>query len=139
MTIEKVEGQVTIKKHAGYSMTELQPYLDGKSPWPHVKEIVLGKAANMIASSYHEMWRGRYSGPDGKSNAWAAYFPMRTQGGGLTGGFVCLYYGPNYGKAVEVTVCVHVKASGANANHQRGWHPGYCKLCGLDMTVDSGD
>ena len=135
-----VEGQVTIKKHAGYTEKELQDYLDGKTPWPHVDLMPLSKAANYIASSYHEMWRGRYR-PDPKNNAtvWAAYFPQRTQGGGLTGSFVCLYYGSDGGMAAEVTVCKHDKASGANANHQRGWHPGYCKLCGLDMTVDSGD
>ena len=141
MTIEKVKGQVIIKRHAGYTMPELQEYLDGNTPWPHNDNIVLGTAVNNIAASCHEMWRGHYA-PDGQlSKVWAAYFPHRTQGGGLTGGFVCLYYDSTIwgGKAVEVTVCKHEKVVHDNARPQRGWHPGHCKLCGLDMTVDSSD
>jgi hypothetical protein len=28
---------------------------------------------------------------------------------------------------------------GPNANHSRGWHPGWCGKCGVDMSIDSGD
>jgi hypothetical protein len=36
-------------------------------------------------------------------------------------------------------ICKHEKVEGAGADHQRGWHPGHCGKCGMDMSVDSGD
>lgn len=37
-------------------------------------------------------------------------------------------------------LCLHEKTEeGHRPNHGRGWHPGHCKHCNMDMTVDSGD
>ena len=92
MTTQPVEGKERIVRRSGYMNHELKEYLDGTKSWPHITQIPLARAANIIASACHEMWRGHYA-PDGQlSKMWAAYFPHRTQGGGLTGGFVCLYY-----------------------------------------------
>jgi hypothetical protein len=36
-------------------------------------------------------------------------------------------------------MCKHEPVDDPGANHSRGWHPAHCRLCGLDMTTDSGD
>lgn len=77
----------------------------------------------------------------------AIYYLNCGQGGGFTGeGVVVLsYYGHGYTKSAETVItgkfaiCEHKKVEGAGANHMRGWHPGHCEKCGLDMSVDSGD
>jgi hypothetical protein len=46
------------------------------------------------------------------------------------------------GKAVvySFAICEHIKTEeGHRPNPSRGWHPGHCEKCGLDMTIDSGD
>lgn len=84
---------------------------------------------------------------------WAKYFLHTTQGGQFDGtGYVIIYQSPRWerdeeGKTHAVggaligsfAICKHQKQEGAGADHQRGWHPGYCKVCGMNMTVDSGD
>lgn len=65
-------------------------------------------------------------------------------GGGYTGeGTVVMRHGWNPGPDSIVTgkfaLCEHVKVEGPGANHSRGWHPGWCEKCGMDMSVDSGD
>lgn len=42
---------------------------------------------------------------------------------------------------LKFALCKHEKALGPHdhPNHIRGWHPGVCRLCGLNMSVDSGD
>jgi hypothetical protein len=43
-------------------------------------------------------------------------------------------------KLYSFTLCKHEKTEeGHSPNHGRGWHPGHCRHCGTDMTVDSGD
>lgn len=44
-----------------------------------------------------------------------------------------------YPRGWRVAICEHEKVEGAGANHMRGWHPGRCRLCDMDMSVDSGD
>lgn len=46
------------------------------------------------------------------------------------------------GRAVvySFAICLHEKTEeGHKPNHSRGWHPGHCKHCNLDMSIDSGD
>lgn len=43
-------------------------------------------------------------------------------------------------RVFKFALCKHEKTEeGHSPNHNRGWHPGHCRLCGMDMTVDSGD
>jgi hypothetical protein len=43
-------------------------------------------------------------------------------------------------RVFKFALCKHEKTEeGHTPNHGRGWHPGHCKHCGLNMTVDSGD
>lgn len=76
----------------------------------------------------------------------AIYYLNCGQGGGYTGEGVVVLDTYGYGRTGpesiitgKFTFCRHEKVEGAGANHSRGWHPGYCGKCGLDMSVDSGD
>lgn len=43
-------------------------------------------------------------------------------------------------RVFRFALCKHEKTEdGHSPDHGRGWHPGHCKHCNLDMTVDSGD
>jgi hypothetical protein len=86
-------------------------------------------------------------------SGWAKYFLRTTQGGQFDGtGDVIIYASPRWskdaaGKQIKsggaiighFAICKHEKVEHAGANHRRGWHPGHCSKCGLDLTVDSGD
>jgi hypothetical protein len=78
----------------------------------------------------------------------AIYHLSVSQGGGLTGegvavidvsGLVKYRSIPESIVAGHFAICQHEKIEGDGANHDHGWHPGYCGKCGLDMSVDSGD
>ena len=55
------------------------------------------------------------------------------------GGGMFVAYGPMVPICGTFAICSHTFASGPGANPQRGWHPGSCTTCGIDLTVDSGD
>jgi hypothetical protein len=43
-------------------------------------------------------------------------------------------------RAREAACPGHEKlGTGTDGDGLRGWHPGHCKHCGIDMSVDSGD
>jgi len=68
-----------------------------------------------------------------------------TQGGALTGEAHVLIYRPTWGgnrnlaRTAKFMMCDHKFVMGAGARPERGWRPGHCSKCGLDMSVDSGD
>ncbi len=68
-------------------------------------------------------------------------FPYDVISGGGLGVFAYTTWrdGKYTGRGGRFALCKHEKIEGAGANHQRGWHPGHCKLCGVDMSYDSGD
>lgn len=69
---------------------------------------------------------------------WARYFLNTTQAGKLDGSGYVLWYGPGgQGMAGRFTICRHSKMVGPNPSPDTGWHPGRCRHCNLDMTVDS--
>lgn len=70
---------------------------------------------------------------------WARYFLNRTQGGQLDGTGYVMIYGNGGGKIGHFAICKHEKIAEVGADPRRGWHPGRCRLCNLNMTVDSGD
>lgn len=81
--------------------------------------------------------------PGQTSSRWARAFLSFTQGGKLDGtGMLLIYRGYNGDKAprtARFAICKHEKKIGGGASPSRGWHPGRCAKCDLDMTVDSGD
>ena len=81
----------------------------------------------------------------------ARWFFRTTQGGSRDGeGYVIWSAGRTENPRPEApyatvarggrfALCKHEKIEDPGADHRRGWHPGRCRLCGIDMTVDSGD
>jgi hypothetical protein len=144
----------------GYDLKEdLTPIMTGLANVPNfeahegdplsfLNSLTLGGLWSPNDAGYAKVYHG------GRNvDGWAKYFLSTTQGGAFDGtGFVIIYQSPRYerdeeGKPHSVggaligrfAICKHQKQEGAGANHSRGWHPGHCKVCGMDMSVDSGD
>ncbi len=123
---------------------DLVPIIKGKIQIPNYEEIPLEKGvANISAGGGLATVEGINNAkpPGSKSNwgHWARYFLMRTQGGGYDGTGYVMFWDKSKGRIGHFAICVHKKIDSPGANHQRGWHPGRCEKCGLDMTVDSSD
>ncbi|TQX91272.1 hypothetical protein EQW76_00585 [Rhizobium sp. rho-13.1] len=114
--------------------------LKGDEDLPNAAETDPLRFLNNLASGGHSLvphwgW-AKVSG----RKAWAQFFLTPAgMGGRLDGGGYAVVYGGNGAKVLSFAICKHEKVDGPTANHSRGWHPGSCKHCGLDMTVDSGD
>lgn len=118
----------------------LKSIKEGKLDLPNPEPLELGQACSNATLAWGSIETGRYKLLGKPSSEWGLYFLSRTQGGGLyTGEGMVLCYNHGKGGAFRFAICKHKKISGPGANPMRGWHPGYCELCGLDMTVDSGD
>lgn len=117
--------------------------LDGKLTLPNFEEIDVAKGAGAVAGYYGKYVRGRAK-VSAAYPSQASFFLTMSQGGGLTGEGYALWSeyenGKGYvGRIGKFAICKHEHVEGPGANHSRGWHPGYCGVCGLDMSVDSGD
>lgn len=83
--------------------------------------------------------------PERSKPEWAQFFFLfgAGQGLGFDGRGYVIAWAPSYPKPDPVVgkfaLCDHHKVDDPGANHSRGWHPGHCEKCGIDMTVDSGD
>jgi hypothetical protein len=163
--IELAPGREFSRK--GYDLTEdLTPIMTGlvnvpnfepydRDPLDFLNILTLGGLWTPSNAGYAKVYHQGQT-----RQGWAKYFLTTGQGGGFTGeGYVIIYDTPKYVQAVRgedgeivtpahsvggalighFAICKHQKQEGAGANHQRGWHPGHCKVCGMDMTVDSGD
>lgn len=134
--------------------THMLPRITGTVRWEHAEPVDLLHAVNHITMGGVWMtYGGWFQRPDSANKSWARYFLSTNQGGGLTGEAMVFVYGSGgfwkkdapeewvgtKPSAFRVAICKHEKEPGAGANPRRGWHPGACKHCGLDMTVDSGD
>jgi hypothetical protein len=142
----------------GYSLEEdLAPYLCGIYGLPNFEEITDTRAGiSAIAAG-----GGMVGIPDicntkimgEQYTSWSRIWLCRGQSGQFTGeGYAMIYRTAKYGRDEDgkgtaegqgiigrFAICKHTKVAGAGANPTRGWHPGACSKCGLDMTVDSGD
>lgn len=137
--------------------TDMKPRIH-KGVWEHAEPCDLLMAVNNITMGgtwvTYGGWFRKPDTPANGTNKWARYFLTTNQGGGLTGEALVFVYGSGgywdrskpdewFGTkpcAFRVAICKHEKVgSGSREDEQRGWHPGKCRLCGLDMTVDSGD
>jgi hypothetical protein len=132
-------------KRNGYSVDDFNAIIAGDHALPNFEKQSVALVANNIAALGHSMdvrW-GWCRSPGHK--AWAMYFLTRgaNMGGTLDGGGYVIIYDNNREGAAPLTgrfqICKHEKVSAAGANPERGWHPGHCAKCGLDMTIDSGD
>jgi hypothetical protein len=127
--------------------TEFEALLDeiikGRLPIPHFEPMDPSQGIASIAAGSglqvtQVAWGATLPGAEGRGH-FARFFLNTTQGGQFDGtGLVMLMTGDG-GKIGRFAICKHSKVMGADANPRRGWYPGRCEHCGLDMTVDSGD
>lgn len=137
----------TITRRRGYTLADFDAICAG-GHLPNAEPVDAGAMLNSIAAHRFVERHGQGLHPGTPYKSWAHYFLIDGQGGGLTGEGYAVIYSSEWdpatrrnvgGKAYRFAICKHEKVAGAGANPQRGWHPGHCSKCGLDMTVDSGD
>ena len=127
------------------------PILKGEVEIPNAEDVDPLLFLTNLASGGHSLvphWG--WAKIDGR-NAWAQFFLTPAGMGGRFdgGGYAVVYRSGRYDQetkkmihqpiVVRFAICKHEKVDAPGANHSRGWHPGSCKHCGLDMTVDSSD
>lgn len=133
---------------------DLKPRIES-GRWEHAEPYDMLRAVNHITMGGQWVtYGGWFRRPETNDAKWARYFLTSGQGGDLTGEALVFVYGGGgyYSRetpdewigtkptAWKVAICKHQKAGGGTREQeQRGWHPGACALCGMDMTVDSGD
>ncbi len=85
-------------------------------------------------------WRGTVH------TTWARVFLSYTQGGQRDGRGVHIWHkgqaprNVGHSQVASFALCQHTKRTISSIHdQQRGWHPGHCTRCGLDLTVDSSD
>lgn len=133
---------------------DLLPFVSGSMELPNFEPIEHWKAlrASMgygrtierftpAGQTYDQACKARVGG---KGTGTAIFYMNCGQGGGYTGeGTVVANIGYSGGPDSIVTgtfaLCRHKAVEDPGADHMRGWHPAHCELCGLDMSVDSGD
>jgi len=124
---------------------DIEPIMKGEVPLPNPEPIEGNLAAHILY--YSSMQSGRcVLLPGETSKKWnVSFFLDKGQGGQLEGSGIVAWTCWDHEKrdsgatGLRFAICKHTKVDGPGANHSRGWHPGKCSKCGLDMTVDSGD
>lgn len=129
-----------------YTIEDFATLFDASAVLPNFEPLPLWRVAKMATSFYGQLVEGKKARTDEKQGRWqdTLYLLAVGQGGGLTGeGYVIVRQGWQDDDSSVVggrfAICKHEKVEGPGANHARGWHPGWCGKCGLDMSVDSGD
>jgi hypothetical protein len=112
-------------------------------PLPNAKDEDPMRFLNNLASGGHSMqpvW-GWALLPDGSRAQWTQFFLSGSvnMGGGLGGNGYAVTYGGRAPIVRSFAICKHEIQLHAGANPSRGWAPGHCKHCGVDMTIDSSD
>jgi hypothetical protein len=124
------------RRLTGYTLDDFTAILKGDAPLPNAEAArSLEEGVNNIAAFGHMLepkW-GNSVTSDGHKT-WTQYFLHVYDGSGYA-----LIYGTRGGSIVRFAICRHQKKTHPGANPSRGWHPGHCIKCGLDLTVDSSD
>lgn len=127
-----------------YSEADYASIIAGDVMIPNFEPVTLEYFCNALASGGHSMipkW-GQAKVEGSAYKPWAHYFLTNysNMGGDPDGsGYVCIYGSNGTPKVGRFAICKHEKKLSAGANPSRGWNPGSCVKCGLDMTIDSGD
>lgn len=142
-----------------YTKADYEPFIGksgsanrGLKPLPNAKDVDPLAFLNDLAARGHMMepvW-GYALLPDGSRPQWTQFFLLADANMGFElggGGYAVTYGGAKWdGKAQQETpivrrfqICQHEIELHAGADPSRGWRPGHCKHCGMDMTIDSGD
>ena len=127
----------------------LDEIMEAKREVPNYEEVSLAGGVAVIGcgaglAEEPGVRRARLAGSKSRIGDSARYFLSTTQGGDYDGtGYVMIAAvekGAMVGHIGKFAICKHeVVGRGTREQEMRGWHPGHCKLCGLDMSVDSGD
>ncbi len=119
---------------------DLQPIVEGKVPLPNIEDTDPIRFLNNVAATGHSMLpKWGYSSIDGHKQ-WTQFFiSPGAMGVGLDGSGYAVRWGSTAPRVMRFAICKHEKVEGHGANHSRGWHPGHCGKCGLDLSIDSGD
>ncbi len=131
-------------KRNGYSLADdLMPIIKGDVALPNFEDMPLSQAVN-YAAAWGNVHAARVQFPGAKPyDRPRAIIALETgqYGTDLHGSGIALIEGgyPHGAKAVRFAICKHKKVEHAGADHRRGWYPGHCEICGLNMTYDSGD
>jgi hypothetical protein len=133
-----------------YTEADYEPYMrkmgrsdDKPLPLPNATIIDPLEFLNALAATGHMMtpiWRYTLL-PDGSRQQWTMLFLLHdaNMSGALGGGGYAVTYRTNDPIVRRFQICRHEIELAPGADPQRGWRPGKCKHCGMDMTVDSGD
>lgn len=127
-----------------YTVEDYASIISGEAPIPNFEPVTPEYFCNALASGGHSMIpKWGHARVDGSAHGpWAHYFLTNYSNMGSDpdgSGYVCVYDGRGKPKVGRFAICKHEKQMGAGANPSRGWHPGSCVKCGLNMTIDSGD
>lgn len=119
-----------------YTMDSFKPYTSGELSCPFPKIIEHEDCLKAIASFGHSYTYTWGYAKVGERKVWTAFFLNVRDGSGIAVSYVF-----NKAVCVRFTLCEHEKVARPTdrPNPQRGWHPGVCSKCGLNMDVDSGD
>jgi len=137
----------------GYDLQrDILPITKGTITPPNFQEKTVAEVATLVASHHLYYLKGLIKLPHfpTKYVGWATYFLTQTQVGRFDGEGYVLYRdyamkntnsttSSTVTKAGKFAICLHKKLRAPSAQPSLGWYPCYCTLCGLDMTVDSGD
>jgi hypothetical protein len=154
-----MDAAVQTARRNGFDLeTDLMPIIKGDVVLPNTEEVDPLLFLNNLASGGHSMtphwgWSLRNDGRDAGRKQWTQFFmrPVAMGGQGTFdgSGYAVIWGGSRYDQETRVNtqtpivlrfaICQHEKVDSLGANHMRGWHPGYCGKCGLNMTVDSSD
>ena len=114
------------------------------APLPNAENLDPLAFLNNLAAIGHMMvpqW-GYALLPDGSRSQWTQFF-LKGDGTGyaVTYGGARFIEDKSYSTPIvrHFAICKHEVEDHPGANHSRGWHPGHCRLCGMDTTYDSGD
>ena len=135
---------VLAKKTQGYTLeSDFEPIIKGKVQLPNFEELELEKGVSIIAAgaglhTVPGVNNAKIPGMNSNWGTWARYFLGVTQRGQFDGTGYVMFYDQGKGRIGKFAICAHKFVLGSGANPQRGWNPGRCGTCGLDMSVDSG-
>ena len=131
---------------------DMKPYLYPLQAWnqqiplPNLVEVTDPKEALRLIRWYNantNYYNAAIKLPDRQYSTYCKLFLASTPMGGTTswnGSGIFMTHDYPDPRIFKFALCLHEKTEeGHSPNHNRGWHPGHCKHCGMDMTVDSGD
>lgn len=136
-----------------YTRDDFAPFI-GKlgneklGPLPNAEDADPLEFLNALAAGGHMMtpvW-GYTLLPDGSRPQWTQLF--LSNGANMAfeldgSGYAVTYGAYRDRKATPIVrrfrICQHERVLHDGADPDRGWRPGHCKHCGMDMTIDSGD